>query len=37
MFCIFRDREFIDHYLSVAEFGSYKRAQGSARLYKSES
>ena len=37
MFYIFRDREFIDHYLSVAKFDSCKRAQGSARLYKSES
>ena len=37
MFRVFWDREFIDHCLSVAEFGSCKRAQGSARLYKSES
>ena len=37
MFYVFWNREFINHCLSVAEFGSYKHAQGSARLYKSES
>ena len=37
MFCVFWDREFIDHCLSIAKFGSCKRAQGFTRLYKSES